>query len=332
MRSVKDKSEPAAPRAPTPGEAETVKDAAPKLGAVDEKAEAPAIAKTEAKVKAKPKPKPRKGWKFPRLSLWTVLAGLFAIGLALLLANWTSIRSNTLEQAAAVQRAVVEHPEFAIRRVALNGHRRTSRAELLAAIGLDPEAGQISSLRFDAAAARNNLIALPWIAEAEVTLDPSGLLRVEIAERIAAVVWHAEDGHWLLDEEGAKIIAVAGPEARTDLPLLIGFGAETAVSDGRTLLNSLPSALSREIAALVRRGGRRWDAVLTSGLVLKLPAEEPLAALRRYVDEDLGARVAPVAVTAIDLRFPDELPVLRLEPSTADFRLYMLENLRRSDP
>lgn len=275
--------------------------------------------------------KPAKRRRWPRFSLWWALGGALAVGLALLLANWTSIRSGTLERAAAVQRAVVEHPEFAIRRVAINGHRRTETAEILAAIGLDRGAGQVSSLRFDAAAARGNLLELPWIAAAEVTLDPAGLLRVELAEKRAAAIWHAEDGHWLIDGEGARIIAASGPETRPDLPMLIGFDADKAVDDARRLLNSLPRALLSEVAALVRRGGRRWDAVLTSGLVLKLPADDPLAALRRYSDQQLGPRVAEDAVTAIDLRFPDEPPALRLEPGAAEMRLEMLEGLRKSN-
>jgi len=128
------------------------------------------------------------------------------------------------------------------------------------------------------------------------------------------------------------VVTTDGPGARLDLPYLLGAGANEAVGDARVLLASAPNAVAEEILALVRRGNRRWDAVSRHGFVIKLPAEGALEALRAYGRSNLGERLKPLAVLALDLRRPDEPPVLSLERGTNDLRLDALAELRKPDP
>ncbi len=280
---------------------------------------------------AKPAKRPRRRIGSPftkrRLLTWWLPAAL--IGIAAVVAfNWPHLRTETLTRADALRTAVIDHPEFAVTELEVSGHSQLSVHQIGAIVGLEPGTRAISSLRFDARAARAALLDNPWIERASVAVDPSGVMMIDILERIPVAMWRGDEGFFLIDARGTPIIAVPGPENRLDLPLLIGEGANEAVADARALLRAAPATVLPEIAALVRRGGRRWDVISSRGIVLKLPADNPLDALRSYMDRRIGERIAPFAVVAIDLRLPTEPPVIRLEPGTTEMRDDLLRTLR----
>jgi len=265
-----------------------------------------------------------------RLTFWLPLA-IVSVA-AVCAAYWTEIRTATVTKVEEIREAVVDHPEFAVRRVEVTGRVETSRDFVLEALEIGEARETISSLEFDVAKARDRLVDSPWIDDASVALDPTGTLRLRLSERTPAAIWRASDVYWLLDEKGEPIEAVDGPGERLDLPYLLGAGADDAVRDARTLLSSAPPHIAKEVLALVRRGGRRWDVVSKHGFIIKLPQEGALDALRSYGRTNLGERLKPLAVVALDLRRPSEPPVLTLEDGTNDLRIDALAELRKPDP
>lgn len=282
--------------------------------------------------KAKPVRRSRFAWMKTPLTrrglsrFWLPMA-FFGIA-ALVALNWNTVRTETLTRAKAVSDAVIEHPEFAILDLVISGHRQLSVNEIGAIVGLPTGRRSISSLRFDPDAAREALMRNRWIETATVGIDPSGTMLIDIVERVPTAIWHGDAGYFLIDAKGVPITPVEGADTRLDLPLLIGEGANEAVADALSLLYAAPASILPEISALVRRGKRRWDLVSRRGLVIKLPQDDPLRALRRYIDLDLGARVQPYAVTGIDLRHPTEPPVIRLAPGMSETRAELLRTLR----
>lgn len=264
------------------------------------------------------------------LTFWTplVIGCVFAV----LAAYWTEIRDATADTAEGMRSAVIDHPEFAVRRVEITGRKETPRDFVLDTLDIDGSTATVSSLSFDVAAARERLIGSPWIEEATVALDPTGTLRLRLEERKPVGIWRAAGRYWLIDAEGQPISTVASPGERLDLPYLMGREANGAIAEARALLLSVPPHVANEVLALVRRGGRRWDVVSKYGYVVKLPQVDALEALRRYGEEGYGARLKPLAVMALDLRRPGEPPVLQLEPGTNDLRLEALAYLRKPDP
>ncbi len=242
--------------------------------------------------------------------------------------HWSDIRTATLTRAQAVRSAVIDHPEFAVTDLEVSGHIQISVHEIATIIGIEPGTKAVSSLRFDARRARDALLDNPWIERASVAIDPSGVMKVIVTERIPVAIWRNDDGFFLIDHLGHTIVPVFGADARLDLPLLIGEEANDAIADARALLRGAPATILPRIAALVRRGGRRWDVITDSGLIVKLPMEDPLQALRLFADRDLERRVAPFAVTGIDLRMPDDPPVIRLETGASEMRDELLKTLR----
>jgi cell division protein FtsQ len=262
-----------------------------------------------------------------RLLTWWLPAGFIAL-CAIIAFNWASVRTETLTRADALRTAVIDLPEFAVTELEVSGHSQLSVHQIGAIVGIEPGTRSISSLRFDAKAARAALLENPWIERASVAVDPSGVMKIDILERTPVAMWRGDDGFFLIDTHGTPIIPVDGPESRLDLPLLIGENANEAVGDARALLRAAPAAILPEISALVRRGGRRWDVISSRGIVLKLPADDPLGALRSYMDRRIGERIAPFAVVAVDLRLPTEPPVIRLEPGASEMRDDLLRTLR----
>lgn len=265
-----------------------------------------------------------------KLTFWLPL-GVVCVA-AVCAAYWTEISTATASKVEEIREAVVDHPEFAVKRVEVTGRRETSRDFVMDALGVDPARTQISSLNFDVAAARDRLVSSPWIEDASVALDPTGTLRLRLSERTPAAIWRASGTYWLIDAEGELIATVDGPGDRLDLPYLLGAGANEAIEDANRLLASTPTHVLDEILALVRRGGRRWDVVSKHGFVVKLPEDRALDALRAYGRSNLGERLKPLAVLSLDLRRPSEPPVLALEGGTNDLRLEALAELRKPDP
>ena len=227
---------------------------------------------------------------------------------------------------------MIDHPEFAVKRVEVTGRVETSSEFILASLDIDETRQTFSSLEFDVAAARDRLVESPWVDDASVALDPTGTLRLRLSERKPAAIWRASGTYWLVDKNGEPITTVDGPGTRLDLPYLLGAGANVAASDARALLSSAPPHLVEEILALIRRGNRRWDVVSKHGFIIKLPEVGALDALRGYGRTNLGVRLKPLAVVALDLRRPSEPPVLTLENGTNDLRLDALAELRKPDP
>lgn len=264
-----------------------------------------------------------------KLTFWLPLGAVCVA--AVCAAYWTEIQTATATKVEAIREAVVKHPEFAVRRVEVTGRTETSRDFVLAALEIDGSRTVISSLDFDVSAARDRLVQSPWIDDASVALDPTGTLRLRLSERIPVAIWRASGTYWLIDADGQPIQTVDGPGERLDLPYLLGQGANEAIDDARRLLQSAPPDLTKEILALVRRGNRRWDIVSRYGFIVKLPQVGALDALRSYGRSNLGERLRPLAVLSLDLRRPDEPPVLALEGGTNDLRLEALAELRKPD-
>ena len=265
-----------------------------------------------------------------RLTFWLPL--MLTCVAAVITGYSTEIRTVTVSKIEELREAVVDHPDFAVKNVEVTGRIETPRDFVLSALDIDETLQPVSSLEIDVEAARARLLESPWIEEAAVALDPTGTLRLRLSERAPAAIWRTGDVHWLIDEYGKPIQTVEGPRSRLDLPYLIGIGADTSVADARRLLSVAPAYLVKEILALVRRGDRRWDAVSKYGFLIRLPAEGAPDALRAYGRSNLGERLKRLAVVALDLRRPEEPPVLTLEDGVNDLRLDMLADLRRPDP
>ena len=238
------------------------------------------------------------------------LPSALVIGLAAVSAarNWPAVT----DWAAEARLAFETRPEFMVTGLTVTG-ASSETGEAVAA--LVAPALPASSFHLDLAALRDEVLALDAVAGVQLTVR-GGRVAASVTERVPALIWRLGGRLTILDGEGRRVATAAARAEHPDLPLIVGAGASTAAPSAMDVIDAAGPLLP-EIAALVRVGGRRWDAVLSGGQRVLLPAASPEGAMavaaRLHRDRALFER----AVTHLDLRDPTR-PVLRLVPAAAE--------------
>ena len=219
----------------------------------------------------------------------------------------------------AVTQAVTTGAGFALEDVHVSGNVETSDIDILQQLGLD---GSTSVVAINAHVAREKLIELPWVTDAQVQkIYPRGL-SVRLTERKPVGIWQHGDRLALIDVRG-DVIAPLGGARHADLPLYVGLGAALHADELEARLLFYPELRSR-VKAAIRIADRRWDLRLDNGVTLSLPAENVGDALKRFVEFDAGRDVLSRDITTVDLRLEDRV-TLRLSEASYDRRKQALE-------
>lgn len=232
----------------------------------------------------------------PMLMLTACLVGFAA--LAALFAS--GIVGRTIHKTTDVADSFVAEAGFGVAEVHLTGNRRTPAVTIMAALGL--KSGQ-SIFGVDLVAARERLLELPWVAEAEVTRRYPDDLDIAVTEKVPYACWQAADGHlWVVEKDGG-LITDKGLAPFAGLPLLLGDGAPQLAAAFVDAVSQHRAIVART-AAYQYQSGRRWNLLLNDGVVVKLPEtgwQKQLSALDHLIiDEGILER----DVTEIDLRSP----------------------------
>jgi cell division protein FtsQ len=156
-------------------------------------------------------------------------------------------------------------------------------------------------------AMRNRVDAVVWVEGATIQRLLPGSVVITVKERRPQAVWQHRGRIGLVDETG-RVIAGADPMQFPQLPLVVGAGANQAVSDILPVLHSRPQLVDR-IEALVRVDRRRWDLRLKDGALIQLPALDEEDALMRLDQLERSARVLELGFEKIDLRDPQLVAV-----------------------
>lgn len=234
----------------------------------------------------------------------------FAIAVAALAYLSDPGRTEALAaRAAAVLEELRNRPEFMLRGLEVTGASEPVRAALPEVLGL---AFPVSSWGLDLEALRGKVEAVDAVARAELRIRPDGILEVAVTERTPAVVWRHRGGLELLDPTGRRVASLLTREARADLPLIVGDGAERAVPEALALF-AAAGPLGARVRGLVRIGERRWDLVLDRGQRVLLPETGALAALERLIALDQAEDLFGRDILLVDLRI-QRRPTLRLSP------------------
>jgi cell division protein FtsQ len=195
---------------------------------------------------------------------------------------------------------VVADAGFGISSVHLAGNRRTQPDAILTALGFKP--GE-SIFAADVQGARAHLLALDWVADAEVRRQYPDSISVGIVEKVPFALWQATNGVYVVERSGRTITAV-GAAQFPHLPYLIGEGAPEAAAP---LIDAVAQhrAVSARMKAMQRVSQRRWNLVLDDGVIVELPEDgwaEQLGALEHLI-VDKG--VLERDISEIDLRARD---------------------------
>ncbi|BBF91602.1 cell division protein FtsQ [Blastochloris tepida] len=203
---------------------------------------------------------------------------------------------------------------FGLNTVTISGRKYLSEAEIRQAAGIGPGT---SLLFLDAVAAREGLLAVPWIAEAQVRKLYPDRVDIEIVEREAFAFWQLKGKVQVIAEDGT-VIAPVELAPRPDLPLVVGVGADKRAKGIVKLLAKFPD-IAAQTRAAVLVAERRWNLRMKNGIDVRLPETDPAGALAQLAVLDREKKLLSRDVAAIDLRLPDRITV-RLSDDAAKAR------------
>jgi cell division protein FtsQ len=252
------------------------------------------------------RPSPRRGTgKWRLLALLFILSG---IGYGL----WYGGHGPRFldELRAAIETTAVASG-FGVKRITVEGQRRTTDAEITTALAAGPST---MMLAFDTDAAKERLEAMSWIKHAQVMRLLPSTLQVVIEERAPFAIWQRDGKTYVVDEKGA-VLAPALPEAYPALPVVVGVGAEKNAASLLEALEPYPE-LRRQLLAAMRVGDRRWTLKLTSGLEIMLPDDNVGHALETLASVTHERGLIGKTVAAVDLRLADRV-TLRIHEKSA---------------
>jgi cell division protein FtsQ len=197
---------------------------------------------------------------------------------------------------------------FTIKGIYLEGRGRTSMDDINKALGVtvgDP------ILRLSLDEMRQRLEHIESVRMAAVERELPGTLYVRIAEREPVALWQNQGKMALVDDNGVVMNDIDSKPYQ-NLPLIVGTDAPQHVAELMTLLSSQPD-LAKRFASAIRVGDRRWNIRLASGVEIKLPENDPIAAWKSLADLQTKQQLLDHSVKVVDLRVPGRL-FIKLAP------------------
>ena len=266
----------------------------------------------------------RWAFRFQRLWLTPFFRRLLRVGLpmfsVIFFAGWFITEPTTREtmeqKFAELRRSVAERPEFMVKLMAVDGASPELDADIREVLPVD---FPISSFDLDLEEMKSVVEDLDAVSMVDLRVRPGGILQLQVTERIPAVVWRNGSMLELLDLDGRRVASLRQRSERSDLPLVVGEGADAAIPEAIELAMAA-TPLETRLRGLVRVGDRRWDVVLTRDQRIMLPQDQPVMALEQVIALDQAQDLLARDVSAIDMRNAHR-PTLRMgEPAVEELR------------
>jgi cell division protein FtsQ len=246
-----------------------------------------------------------------RIWLAMIIGG--GVGVAFAIANLAGVPALAQVQVAAM----AADAGFEVRHVRVTGTKRMDEQQVYArALATRNQAMP----DVDIAKLRADLMALPWVKDARVSIQLPHTLAIDIVEREPHAVLERPDRLMLIDATGVELAPVA-PEKTKGMLSLAGPGAGKHAQALETLLAAAP-ALAPKVGAAEWVGNRRWNLTFATGQLLALPEGEVEAAtaLVKFARLDGKNRLLGGKVVAFDMRTPPRL-YLRLPDAVGKSKL-----------
>lgn len=273
-------------------------------------------------VDRRPDPAPsRLAYRLQRLLLTPLFRRLMRIGVpfGLALAAGTAYLADDARQEQLVmaltdlRHRIETRPEFMVRLLAVEGASAPVEARIRE---IFPFELPTSSFDIDIDDLRAQIAALPAVADADLRIRRGGTMVAEITERKPVAIWRNDEGLGVVDREGVVVSDGADLAARSDLPVIVGAGANRDVPGALDILQAA-RPLGDSVLGLVRMGERRWDVVLDRDRRILLPERRPVRALERVIVLDDVHDLLERDIAAVDMRLPAR-PTVRMNPAAVD--------------
>lgn len=186
--------------------------------------------------------------------------------------------------------------------VTVTGATHLSEPRILAIAGIDASK---SLPFFDVAQAKARLEANPLVKQASVRKLYPNQVVIDIVERTPYAVWQKDGDVSAIAADGAPIDEVDDGRY-AGLPFVVGEGANSRVREYVEFLDAMDE-LKPRVEAGVLVGQRRWNLRLKSGVDIKLPEDNPEAAIAELLKLQRQSRILEKDVLALDFRVPGKV-------------------------
>lgn len=217
-------------------------------------------------------------------------------------------RADLMSGFVDIKRELQERPEFMVTLMRIDGASEPVATGIRSMLPVQLPA---SSFRIDLETFRAAIAQIDAVEAVDLRIRPGGVLQVDVTERQPAILWRTASGRLeMLDAKGHRVATLTAREARPDLAVIAGEGAEDRVPEALTLL-AAARPLAPRLRGLVFMGERRWDLVLDRDQRILLPETGAIAALNRVIELDRAEDLLARDVAVVDLR-NDYRPTIRL--------------------
>jgi len=232
---------------------------------------------------------------------WMGVGSFAVVAVAIALFGWGADISRATGRAIDGQFAAMG---FRLEQVHVQGASAAGQRAILDELRL--ERGQ-PFIFMDLDDLRAQIEGVGWVSNARVVRLLPNTLVIEVAERRPAAVWQIEGEVRVVDGQGT-VIPGADPGRFSELPLVVGAGAEQASAELIPLIHRWPRLRDR-LDAAVWVDGRRWNLLLRDGGVIQLPADGVDAALVQLEAMDQSERLLDLGFARVDMRVAESVAV-----------------------
>ncbi len=193
---------------------------------------------------------------------------------------------------------------YRVKDILVEGRVNADRETLLEILAIDR--GD-PTFKFDPQNAKLKLLEMSWIRSAHVERRLPDTIYIRLQERTPIALWKktAQDKIELVDDAGTTI----RPDdlwTFMNLPMVTGEGAPARTPELLSVLEAEAAIKERvDNAQLIEN--RRWNLLLKSGAVVKLPESDVGLALRTLALSQEKEQIMDWDISAIDLRDPGRI-------------------------
>ncbi|PYF07429.1 cell division protein FtsQ [Rhodobacter viridis] len=216
-------------------------------------------------------------------------------------------RADLIERYQDLRTQIENRPEFQLSALAIEGASPEVEAAVQALLPVHLPASRFA---LDLDGYRAAILRLDAVKTVALVVQPGGTLSVRVTEREPVILWRTALGLQMLDESGHRTASLKRRDARPDLPLIAGEGADKAVPEALAILAAAKPILPRA-RGLIRIGERRWDIILDNDRRIMLPENDPVQAIDRALALNAAEDLLSRDFTRLDLRNATR-PTIRL--------------------
>ena len=232
--------------------------------------------------------------------IWLALIIGGGVALAWVIANLAGVPAMAQAQVAEI----AADAGFEVKHVRVTGTERMDEREVYARAlaHRDQPMPEVDIVKL-----REELLELPWVKDARVSVQLPETLAIDIVERTPHAVLEKPDRLMLIDAEGVELSPVAR-DAAADMLRISGPGAAKQVEPLDRLLAAAP-ALGPQVVGAEWVGNRRWNLKFKTDQVLALPEgeDEAATALVKFARMDGQNRLIGGKVASFDMRDPPRI-------------------------